>query len=181
MLAALTLATSLFSTETPLRPHILLILADDFGFANLGVNRRAGNASPQALAEIMTPNLDALANDGILLNHHMESFMPELARTHREICLNLFGLQQAYKICGPSRASLLSGRLAVHVNNVNKAPTSFNPKDPISGYAGIPRNMTTVTTQHACTYVLYIREHTHMHTHIHTHMHTHLHASSDRF
>lgn len=106
------------------RPHIVMILADDFSHANLGVNRRASDAGPQALAEIMTPTLDALANDGILLRHHM-----------------------AYKICGPSRSSLLSGRLAVHVNNVNTAPSAFNPKDPVSGYAGIPRNMTTIGTK----------------------------------
>ena len=35
-----------------------------------------------------------------------------------------------------------SGRLPVHVNTYNKAPESRNPADPISGYAGIPVNMT---------------------------------------
>lgn len=78
----------------------------------------------------------------------MESSILELTHTHREICLILSDLQQTYKSCGPSRVSLLSGRLAVHVNNVNKAPTSFNPKYPISGYAGIPNNMTAVTILH---------------------------------
>ena len=33
-------------------------------------------------------------------------------------------------------------RLPVHVNLVNHDPSISNPKDPISGWAGIPRNMT---------------------------------------
>jgi arylsulfatase A-like enzyme len=30
------------------------------------------------------------------------------------------------------------------VNTVNGAPDLHNPADPVSGYAGIPRNMTTI-------------------------------------
>ena len=32
----------------------------------------------------------------------------------------------------------------VQVNTVNGAPDLHNPADPVSGYAGIPRNMTTI-------------------------------------
>jgi len=32
----------------------------------------------------------------------------------------------------------------VHVNVVNAQPTTFNLQDPVGGFAGIPRNMTTV-------------------------------------
>jgi len=35
-----------------------------------------------------------------------------------------------------------SGRLPVHVNTVNTSPTVHNVSDPVSGFAGIPRNMT---------------------------------------
>ena len=48
----------------------------------------------------------------------------------------------AYRICGPSRSSLQSGRLAPHVAATNAPTTTANPLDPVSGYAGIPRNMT---------------------------------------
>ena len=48
----------------------------------------------------------------------------------------------SYRICGPARSALLSGRLAPHVLVKNVAVTASNPEDPISGYAGIPRNMT---------------------------------------
>ena len=48
----------------------------------------------------------------------------------------------SYQFCSPSRSSLQSGRLPTHVNNKNIDMTAFNPKDPVSGFAGIPRNMT---------------------------------------
>lgn len=63
--------------------------------------------------------LDRLAEEGVILSRHI-----------------------AYKICAPSRSSLHSGRLPVHVNTVNVAQSSYNSADPVSGFAGIPRNMT---------------------------------------
>ena len=103
------------------RPHLVFALADDFGWANLGLHRQE---SAQGLAEAQTPNLDALATDGITLSRHY-----------------------AYKICSPSRSALQSGRLAVHVNTQNTAVSAHNPDDPVSGYAGIPRNMTCVANK----------------------------------
>jgi len=101
------------------RPHMVFVLADDYGWANFGVHRRDAESSHQARAEVHTPVLDALADAGILLERHY-----------------------AYKICAPSRSSLQSGRLAVHVNVGNTRETVFNASDPVSGAAGIPRNMT---------------------------------------
>ena len=50
-----------------------------------------------------------------------------------------------FKLCSPSRCSLLTGRLPIHVNDDNKInPTNYNPKDPVSGFQGIPRNMTVI-------------------------------------
>ena len=46
------------------------------------------------------------------------------------------------QICAPSRSALQSGRLPVHVNSLNVGPASVNPKDPVSGFQGMPRNMT---------------------------------------
>jgi len=106
------------------KPHVLFILADDYGWGNMGVHRRDAASTPeeqQGKVEVHTPNMDALIDEGILLERHY-----------------------TYKICSPTRSSIQSGRLAVHVNPVNSAVTSRNYNDPVSGYAGIPRNMTGI-------------------------------------
>lgn len=106
------------------KPHVLFILADDYGWGNMGVHRRDGGSSPEEMqgkAEVQTPNIDALIDNGVLLDRHY-----------------------TYKICSPTRSSIQSGRLAVHVNPINSAVTSQNYDDPVSGYAGIPRNMTGI-------------------------------------
>lgn len=102
------------------KPHVLLLLADDYGWANWGLhNDGSGPHGKQLQAEIRTPNLDRLAKEGVLLDRHY-----------------------AFRICSPSRSSLMSGRLAMHVNWKNTGHTFRNPADPVSGSAGIPRNMT---------------------------------------
>jgi arylsulfatase B len=40
-----------------------------------------------------------------------------------------------------------SGRHPFHVNPVNAAPDIYNPTDPVSGFAAIPRNMTGIGTK----------------------------------
>ena len=82
---------------------------------------RRNTAVPQ---EIQTPNIDAIfGDDGVTLTRHY-----------------------TYKFCAPTRSALQSGRLPVHVNTVNAEPECRNPDDLVSGYAGIPRNMTTIAT-----------------------------------
>eukprot|EP00927_Polykrikos_kofoidii_P005344 TRINITY_DN12113_c0_g1_i6.p1 TRINITY_DN12113_c0_g1~~TRINITY_DN12113_c0_g1_i6.p1 ORF type:complete len:705 (+),score=91.57 TRINITY_DN12113_c0_g1_i6:65-2116(+) len=114
----------------PKKPHIVMILADDYGHGGLGFHRKEQAAlsddpeDRQALAEIHTDNLDALISQGIKLDRHY-----------------------SFKICSPSRSSLQSGRLPVHVNAVNAGPLVHNSKDPVSGYAGIPRNMTGIAAK----------------------------------
>lgn len=71
--------------------------------------------------QIDTPNFESLVKRGLLLNRHY-----------------------VYTFCSPTRSSLISGRLPVHVNDVNLDPTFYNPEDPVSGYAAIPRNMTGI-------------------------------------
>jgi hypothetical protein len=46
----------------------------------------------------------------------------------------------SYKFCSPTRSCLQSGRLPVHVNVLNIGPEEWNPADPVSGFAAIPRN-----------------------------------------
>lgn len=68
-------------TDLPMdRPHIVLTLADDLGFNGVGYNGERN-------AALRTPALDRLAATGLRL----ESFY-------------------AYRLCGPSRASLMTGR-----------------------------------------------------------------------
>ena len=70
------LLTPALLLAAPEKPNILLILADDVGFSDLGCYG----------GEIATPNLDALAGDGLRLTQFYNS-----AR------------------CSPSRAALLTG------------------------------------------------------------------------
>jgi arylsulfatase A len=65
------------------RPNIVLILADDLGYGDIG---------PYGQTRIRTPNLDALARDGV-------KFTQFYAGT---------------TVCAPSRASLLTGRNTGH-------------------------------------------------------------------
>jgi arylsulfatase B len=106
--------------EAPLRPHILIVLLDDWGHANLGAHR----SDPAGKREVVTPQMDGLIATG------------------RE-------LTQAYvhKYCSPSRSSLQTGRLPIHVNVLNLDAAVHNPADPVSGFAAVPRNMTGIATK----------------------------------
>ena len=100
------------------KPHIVFMLVDDWGWANVGYHR------DPPTREVVTPNIDSLVKDGLELDQHY-----------------------AYQFCSPSRSSLMSGRLPIHVNDQNKNMNIYNPKDPVSGYAGIPRNMTGIASK----------------------------------
>jgi arylsulfatase I/J len=103
------------------RPHVVFLVADDIGYANLGWLRRQSGGS---IPEVTTPNMDSLVRSGINLGRHY-----------------------TYKVCSPTRSSFQSGRLPVHVNDVNADPAVYNAADPISGFAGIPRNMTCIANK----------------------------------
>ena len=111
------LACAALSAPPP-KPHIVYILIDDWGWSNWGTHR-----VNDSLPEIDTPNLDALAAEGIILDRFY---------TH--------------KFCGPSRAALQSGRLPIHVTVVDSNLADTNPEDPVGGFQGIPRNMTGIAT-----------------------------------
>jgi len=101
-------------------------LADDYGHSNLGYNHApiSNTSTPheiQASREAHTPILDGLMKGGTPLSRHY-----------------------AYKICSPSRSALQSGRLPTHVNYHNTGVLVHNKLDPISGYQGIPRNVTGI-------------------------------------
>jgi len=111
-------------TSASSKPNLVILLVDDFGHANIGYHRKDSkyfNDGALDHPEVLTPNLDYIANSYVKL----ERFY-------------------TYKICAPSRCSLQSGRLPVHVNTVNAEPESYNPDDKESGFAGIPRHMTGI-------------------------------------
>ena len=95
-------------------PHLFFLLLDDWGWANWHLH------NPNS-TEILTPNLDALAAEGVTLNRHY-----------------------VHKFCAPSRCALQSGRMPIHVNVLNSPLNQHNPKDPIGGMMGVPRNMTGI-------------------------------------
>lgn len=92
---------------------ILIVLVDDVGYAQTGwiPNSPASTGGPNGTS--LTPRLDALAREGLVLSSHYTSFW-----------------------CTPSRASLLTGRLPVHVQMQQSFPESPSQ--------GIPRNMTAM-------------------------------------
>ena len=110
---ATVISLAVVSSAEASKPHVLFLLADDYGWNNIGTH----TAAP----EVTTPFINSLAADGVELNRHY-----------------------TFKFCSPSRSSLQSGRLPVHVNVLNAAPESYNPQDQVSGYAGIPVNMTCI-------------------------------------
>ena len=95
-------------------PHILLMLADDWGWANVGYHNKLSNW-------VQTPNIDALVAQGVELDRHY-----------------------VFKYCSPSRSALQTGRNPIHVNVLNTPIMQHNPNDPLGGYQGIPLNMSTV-------------------------------------
>lgn len=96
-------------------PSFLILILDDYGWNNWGIH---ASSQPNS-AEIQTPNLDALARQGVILDRHY-----------------------TFKFCSPSRSALHTGRNPIHVNSLNSDLSSVNLSDPVSGFAGIPRNMT---------------------------------------
>ena len=82
------------------RPNILLIVADDLGYADLGIFG----------GDIQTPNIDALAEQGVLFTHF-----------HTAV------------LCSPTRAMLLSGNNN-HVAGVGRQGSLGLVGRPVSGY-----------------------------------------------
>ena len=89
------------------KPHIVFMLVDDWGWANVGYHR------DPPTREVDTPNIDSLVKEGLELDQHYK-----------------------YQFCSPSRSSLMTGRLPIHVNDKNQDIQPYNPNDPVSGYAG---------------------------------------------
>lgn len=99
-------------------PHIIVIVADDYGWNNVGYHNKNMTAN-----EIRTPTIDSLVREGIELDRHY-----------------------VYQFCSPSRSAFLSGRNPIHVSVLNDVD-NYNPNDRISGYGGVPLNMTLIPSK----------------------------------
>ena len=111
-------AVDIPSQSTTTKPHIVFVMVDDWGWANVGYHRSSHLRS-------YTPNMDSLVKEGLQLDQHY-----------------------VYKWCAPSRSAFLTGRLPIHVNDAKNVKISaHNPNDPVSGYQGVPRNMTMISAK----------------------------------
>ena len=107
-------------------PHIIHVLADDLGWAEVGFYR----PSTDTHDNVHSPNIDDLTRHGLRL----ERFY-------------------VHKICSPTRCSLQTGRAPIHVNVQNVLPESTNPSDQIGGWQGIPLKVGANDTIACCAAV----------------------------
>jgi hypothetical protein len=84
------------------RPHIVTILVDDLGFADASIRADHQSFSQCPGAGCVTPHLQALRKEGILMDRH-----------------------HTFLWCSPTRRSFLTGRYPVHVTGT-QAPTCSN-------------------------------------------------------
>ena len=100
-------------TRTSSKPNIIVVLVDDLGF-----NQISSYGGGMANGQFKTPNIDKLANDGVL-------------------CTNGYS---SSPVCSPSRASLLTGRFATRfgyeftptTSSMMKAISVFSKKNGIA-------------------------------------------------
>ncbi|WP_083631430.1 sulfatase-like hydrolase/transferase [Labilibacter marinus] len=113
LMSAITLTTA---QTAGTRPNILIILADDLGYADVGFNRDA--SYPEDRGVIPTPHLDALADYSI-------------------ICSNA---HVAHPFCGPSRAAIMTGMYPHRIG------AQYNLPNDITDDKGIPVSETYFST-----------------------------------
>ena len=105
-------STAVYAQTQGSRPNIIVILADDLGYGDVGFNRSA--SFPTDRGVIPTPNIDALANAGIICNN----------------------AHVAHPFCGPSRAALMSG---VYPHSIG---AQYNLPNDVTSTIGIPTSET---------------------------------------
>ncbi len=104
---------------------ILVVLADDIGYAQAGWIPGSPASTGARNGTSLTPRLDALARDGLVLGAHYTSFW-----------------------CTPSRVALLTGRLPVHAQMQQSFPESPSQGIP-RNFTALPAYFTTAGWQTA--------------------------------
>lgn len=121
------------------RPNIIMALGDDTGWHGVGWHQSSEcRADPDCA--MLTPHMEAALQEGIELDQHY-----------------------TYRFCSPTRASLLTGRLPIHVNQMNSAeypwtaaamhPSFVTMADALrskAGYATHQLGKWHVSTVHDC-------------------------------
>ena len=93
-------------------PNVFFVMVDDLGSSDVGFTRFGSPPyDPSTSPEVQTPTMNRLASEGVLLARHYVHY-----------------------VCTPTRSSVQSGRLPVHVQ--------LGLANPASPSAGIPRNIT---------------------------------------
>ncbi|KAG8589876.1 hypothetical protein GDO81_006552, partial [Engystomops pustulosus] len=104
------LSGSILITASNTKPNFVLLLADDLGIGDIGCY---GNTT------IRTPNIDKLANDGVILTQHLA----------------------AAPVCSPSRAAFMTGRYPLR-SGMDSCGGARTIKW-LGASGGLPRNETT--------------------------------------
>ncbi|KAG5185240.1 arylsulfatase B-like protein, partial [Tribonema minus] len=123
LLLTVLLAQHCADAATSIQPHIVTIILDDWGWANWGYHDRLVN-NQQLQEEVQTPVMDALAQDGIVLDR-----------------------LYVHNVCSPSRSAFVTGRNHRHVNLINGPSTLYDPSLPLLGTWGVPAQMTGIAEQ----------------------------------
>ncbi|XP_078610510.1 arylsulfatase B-like [Branchiostoma floridae x Branchiostoma japonicum] len=109
LIAALTEASAFFfNRERPGKPNILFIVADDLGWNDVGWHN----------PDVITPNLDQLAKDGVILD------------------------QSYYNpICTPSRSSFMTGFYPYHIGTQHSDFFHMKPQGVPTKYTFLPEKL----------------------------------------
>ena len=100
--------------KTTDKPNFIIILADDLGYGDLGFT---------GSTQIKTPNIDALAKNGVVCTQGYVSA----------------------PVCGPSRAGLMTGRNQVNFGFDNNPIVDLPQFD--ENYVGVPTSETTIANR----------------------------------
>ena len=97
-------------------PHLVILLVDDLGIGDTSL--RIHKATSESPTEVVSPNMQQLRDQGLLLDQHY-----------------------VFKFCSPSRSQLLTGRYAYHLGQ--QTPMNLNPNTKPCGlstrYALLPQ------------------------------------------